>query len=88
MQWHWALAVASHNELLRAFMASIAGLIHESSRSEHVATSDVRRLVLKAHRSILRAIRLRDGEAARRRMERHVKAYSLRIHEVAPAGTA
>lgn len=88
VQWHWALAVASHNELLRAFMASIAGLIHEASRSEHVAAAEVRRLVLKAHRSILRAIRLRDGDAARRRMERHVKAYSNRIHEVAPPATA
>ena len=88
VQWHWALAVASHNELLRAFMASIAGLIHESSRSEHVATSEVRRLVLRAHRSILQAIRQRDGEAARRRMERHVKAYSIQIQQVAPTASA
>jgi DNA-binding FadR family transcriptional regulator len=84
VQWHWALAVASRNELLRAFMASIAGLIHESALSEHIDTGEVRRLVLKAHRSILQAIRQRDAEAARRRMERHVKAYSIRIHQVSP----
>ena len=79
VRWHWALAVASGNELLRAFMASIAGLIHDASRAEHVETADVRAVVVKAHRRILQAIRQRDGEAARRRMERHVKAYSAQI---------
>ena len=91
VRWHWALAVASGNELLRAFMASIAGLIHDASRAEHVETADVRAVVVKAHRRILQAIRQRDGEAARRRMERHVKAYSAQIRgagEGAPAGRA
>jgi len=86
VKWHWALAVASHNELLRAFMASIAGLIHASSRAEHVASDEVRGLVVAAHRRILQAIRDRDGEAARRRMARHVQAYSDRIRDTS-AGT-
>jgi GntR family transcriptional repressor for pyruvate dehydrogenase complex len=91
--WHWALAVASGNELLRAFMASIAGMIHEASRIEHVADEDVRRLVLHAHARIVEAIRAGDGEAARRRMDRHVKAYSQHIEatdarDAAPPATA
>lgn len=85
VQWHWALAVASHNELLSAFMASITGLIHEASRTEHVTRLDVRRAVLKAHRRILQAIRQRDADAARRRLERHVKAYSNQIREASSA---
>lgn len=74
--WHIALAEASHNDLLRAFMASISGLMLEASKIEHFASEDVRRLVTIAHRRILRAIEQRDAEAARRRAERDVEAYA------------
>ena len=74
--WHIALAEASHNDLLRAFMASISGLMLDASRIENFASDDVRRLVTIAHRRILRAIEQQDAEAARRRAERDVEAYA------------
>jgi len=74
--WHSALAAASHNDLLRAFTASISGLMLEASRIESFASEDVRRLVTQAHRRILQAIEAQDADAARRRAERDVQAYA------------
>ncbi len=74
--WHTALAAASHNDLLRAFTASISGLMLEASRIENFASEDVRMLVTHAHRRILLAIEARDADAARRRAERDVQAYA------------
>lgn len=77
--WHTALAEASHNDLLRAFMASISGLMLEASKIEYFASEDVRRLVTIAHRRILKAIEQKDAEAARRRAERDVEAYARHL---------
>lgn len=74
--WHTALAAASHNDLLRAFIASISGLMLEASRIESFASEDVRTLVTQAHRRILEAIVTQDADAARRRAERDVQAYA------------
>ncbi|MFM1987676.1 MAG: hypothetical protein RJA99_633 [Pseudomonadota bacterium] len=79
VEWHWAVAVASRNELLSAFMASITGLIRDSTREEHVSAREVREAVVEAHRRVTDAIRAGDAEAARRRMERHVRAYSRAV---------
>ncbi len=93
--WHSALAVASHNDLLRAFTASISGLMLEASRIENFASEDVRTLVTLAHHRILQAIKNGDADAARRRAERDVQAYakhlesavdSTGLHMSAPAG--
>ena len=51
---------------LRAFMASISGLMLDASRIENFASDDVRRLVTIAHRRILRAIEQQDAEAVLR----------------------
>lgn len=77
--WHTALAAASHNDLLRAFTASISGLMLEASRIENFASEDVRKLVTQAHRRILLAIETQDADAARRRAERDVQAYALHL---------
>lgn len=74
-RWHSALAAASHNDLLRAFTASISTLMLEVSRIENFAAQDVRQLVTNAHRRILQAIVAQDAETARRRSERDVEAY-------------
>lgn len=76
VNWHSALAAASHNDLLRAFASSISGLMLDASRIENFATEEVRRLVTKAHHRILEAIELQDADAARRRAERDVQAYA------------
>src|SRR4030095_8636123 len=62
-KWHTALAAASHNDLLRAFTASISDLMLEASRLEKFASEEVRRLVTLAHRRILQAIEAQDGDA-------------------------
>ena len=77
--WHTALAAASHNDLLRAFTASISGLMLEASRIENFASADVRKLVTQAHRRILQAIEAQDAEAARRRAERDIQAYAQHL---------
>ena len=77
--WHSALAEASHNDLLRAFTASISTLMLEVSRIENFAAQDVRQLVTNAHRRILQAIESQDAETARRRSERDVEAYAQHL---------
>ncbi len=74
--WHMALSVASHNDLLCALTSSVSGLMMEASRIENFASEDVRRLVTQAHRRILQAIEAGDGDAARHRAERDVLAYA------------
>ena len=83
--WHMALAAASHNDLLRAFTASISGLMLEASRIENFASADVRRLVTLAHRRILQAIDKQDADTARRRAERDVQAYAAHLEVAAAA---
>ena len=56
VKWHCAIATASHNELLRAFMVAISSMVYKASAIENFATEDVRRVVIKAHRRILDAI--------------------------------
>jgi GntR family transcriptional regulator, transcriptional repressor for pyruvate dehydrogenase complex len=77
--WHTALAAASHNDLLRAFTASISGLMLEASRIENFASANVRRLVTQAHRRILQAIEAQDADTARRRAERDIAAYAQHL---------
>ena len=74
VKWHCAIAAASHNELLRAFMVAISSMIYKASAIENFATEDIRRVVIKAHRRILDAIVAGDGSAAERRMARHLAA--------------
>lgn len=74
--WHDALAAASHNELLRAFATSVGGLMLEASRIENFASEDVRRRVCHAHHRIFEAIKARDADRARQRVERDVAAYA------------
>jgi GntR family transcriptional repressor for pyruvate dehydrogenase complex len=74
VNWHCAIAAASHNELLRAVMVAISSMVYKASAIENFATADVRKVVIKAHRRILDAIVAKDAEAAGRRMARHLAA--------------
>ena len=87
--WHSALAAASHNDLLRAFTASISALMLDVSRIEDFASDDVRQLVTIAHRRILQAIEAQDVETARRRSVRDVESYARHLAAAvqASAGT-
>jgi GntR family transcriptional regulator, transcriptional repressor for pyruvate dehydrogenase complex len=79
VNWHCAIAGASHNELLRAFMVAISSMVYKASAIEDFATEDVRTVVLKAHRRILAAIAAQDADAARRRMGRHLAALTVAV---------
>jgi len=74
VDWHMAIAAASHNELLRGFMHSLANMIYKVSAIDNFANEDVRKKVLHAHRRILEAITAQDESAAERRMAQHLAA--------------
>lgn len=76
VSWHLAIARASHNELLTAYMAAISNVIEDALFAAQTDSEAVRPAVLLAHRKILEAIRDQDPEAARRRMSKHLHAYS------------
>jgi DNA-binding FadR family transcriptional regulator len=82
LAWHDRIAAASHNELLVAFLASIASAIARESAAahEHVlearGSNGIRAEVIRAHRTITEAVVAGDSEAAKRRMERHLNAFS------------
>jgi DNA-binding FadR family transcriptional regulator len=84
VQWHCALAVASHNEILRGFIVAISNLIHKASAIEDFASDEIRAAVIKAHRRILDAIVAKDGETASRRMTRHLQALTQQMKAFAP----
>ena len=85
VNWHCAIAAASHNELLRAFMVAISNMIFKGSAIKDFATEDVRKVVIKAHRRILDAIIKQDPEAASRRMARHLSALTKQVQAFTPA---
>jgi len=81
VNWHCAIADASHNELLRAFMLSISNLVYKASAIENFATDEVRQAVIKSHRQILAAISNKEPDAARRRMARNLAALTAACKE-------
>jgi DNA-binding FadR family transcriptional regulator len=82
VDWHVAVAVASHNELLTGFMLALSRAIYASTDNQTFVDGEVRKTTVQAHRSITEAIRKRDSAAAVRRMQRHVHAYAEAVMEV------
>ena len=87
VNWHDAIAAASHNDLLHAFATSVSGLMFEASQIKEFASAEVRERVRFAHARILEAIEAGDADLARRRVERDVQAYAS-ILEAALAAAA
>jgi GntR family transcriptional repressor for pyruvate dehydrogenase complex len=83
LQWHRAIMRASRNELLNAFFDAIADSVQAATESRSLNSADVRREVVRAHGRVLAAIASRDADAAFRRMQRHVGAYSARVKALA-----
>ena len=81
--WHSAMAQASHNPILTAIYHTLgSGLL-----DPHVAgfaSAEIRLAVVQAVGKVEAAIVAGDGEAAKRRMERHVLAYRALAERVAP----
>src|SRR6266536_4309932 len=82
VDWHVAVAIASHNELLTGFMLALSRAIYTSTDTQGFIDADVRRTTIKAHRAITEAIRAQAPDAAARRMSRHVHAYAEAVLEV------
>ena len=81
LDWHLAVARASGNEPLIAFMEAISQPILAASNYHRVTTDEARQEAVRTHAWILRAIERQDAKAAFNRMERHVSAYSGLVRE-------
>jgi GntR family transcriptional repressor for pyruvate dehydrogenase complex len=73
IDWHLAVAAASHNELLMGVMLALSRTIYASTNNAAVDIA-ARRETAMAHRAITDAIAAGDGAAALRRMRDHVHA--------------
>lgn len=76
VDWHVAVATASHNEVLTGMMMALSRAIYVATNNEDFVDGEVRAVTARAHLSVTRAIRARDAEAAGRRMGRHLHAYA------------
>ncbi len=81
LDWHVQVVRASHNELLIAFISAVSHSVYLATDLEGFNSAEVRNAVIHAHRRVIEAIRAGDGEAAARRMERHVGAYIKDVRE-------
>lgn len=79
VDWHVAVARASHNELLAGMMQALSQAIYEGTDNQGFVDETVKATTVRAHQTITRAIREQDGEAAVRRMSRHVHSYAEAI---------
>ena len=75
LDWHVQVVRASHNELLIAFISAVSQPVYEATDLEGFNSPEVRAAAIAAHRKVMAAIRAGDGDAAARRMERHIGAY-------------
>jgi DNA-binding FadR family transcriptional regulator len=82
VDWHVAVAAASHNELLAGFMRALSRSIYSSTDNQGFVDDDVRQTTLRAHRAVTKAIQAQDPDAASRRMSRHVHSYAEAVMEV------
>ncbi|WP_448256021.1 FadR/GntR family transcriptional regulator [Microbacterium aurum] len=76
IEWHIEVARASHNELLAGLMVGLSRAIRAATDDEAFVDADVRSVAIHAHEGVMQAIREGDGDAAFRRMTRHVHSYA------------
>jgi DNA-binding FadR family transcriptional regulator len=86
VEWHIAVARASHNELLSGLMVALSRASYAATEDETFVDQDVRATAVRAHATITQAIRDKDPDAAARRMTRHVHSYAEAMLERDPAG--
>ena len=82
IEWHIAVARASHNELLAGLMAGLSLAIRAATDDDAFVDANVRETAVHAHEGVMRAIREQDGDAAFRRMARHVHSYAESVIEL------
>ena len=74
IEWHNAVAVASRNDLLAAFMFSMSFGVAMSTMADEYDTMDVRKAAISVHHRIADAIEAQQPDLAFRRMDKHVRA--------------
>lgn len=82
LDWHIGVATAGHNEILTGIMIALSRAIYTVTHNEGFVNDEVRAITVRAHRSVTRAIKDKDPDAAARRMTRHVHAYAAAALEV------
>jgi DNA-binding FadR family transcriptional regulator len=78
-QFHNAIGIASGNDILQSLLFSMSFAMIRATILDEYHTAETRSEVYRAHERIIDAIELRDGEAAFRRMHRHVRATRERV---------
>ena len=79
VEWHVAVARASHNEILSGLMVALSRAIYAATEDESFVDVEVRNTAVHAHETITAAIRAKDADAAARRMTRHVHSYAEEV---------
>jgi DNA-binding FadR family transcriptional regulator len=74
VEWHNAVAMASHNDLLAAFMFSMSFGVAMSTMADEYDTMEVRKAAISVHTRIADAIEAQQADLAFRRMDKHVRA--------------
>ena len=74
IEWHNAVAMASRNDLLAAFMFSMSFGVAMSTMADEYDTMDVRKAAVSVHTRIADAIEAQQPDLAFRRMDKHVSA--------------
>ncbi|HTJ65868.1 MAG TPA: FadR/GntR family transcriptional regulator [Alphaproteobacteria bacterium] len=83
VDWHLAVANASHNEPLIGFMTAISTVIQSATENPQLDSDEVRGQTIAAHERIQAAILAGDSAGAERRMARHVRAYGDQMRDLA-----
>jgi GntR family transcriptional repressor for pyruvate dehydrogenase complex len=86
VQWHLAVAGASHNELLVALMGALSAAIYRGTDIREFHSDGVRRATIRAHDRVVELVRAGDASGARRAMQQHVHAYRTAVEERDVAG--
>jgi DNA-binding FadR family transcriptional regulator len=74
IEWHNAVAAASRNDLLAAFLFSMSFGVAMSTMADEYDTMEVRKAAINIHARITDAIEAQNADLAFRRMEKHVSA--------------
>ena len=76
VEWHIAVARAGRNELLTGVMVGLSRAIRTATDDADFVDERVRTTAVHAHDGVMSAIRDHDGDAAFRRMSRHLHTYA------------
>jgi DNA-binding FadR family transcriptional regulator len=88
LEWHRAVVRASRNELMIAFFEAIADAVRDVTESHSLYSAEVHREVVRVHARVLAAIAAHDADAAFRRMQGHLGAYSTLVKTMTEGGAA